>query len=432
MKQLLYGISLILVLLVFNNCKTPVSQNSDAEITKKIDSLLNVKSYFLAQSVYKENSHLLNEFQKLRLGAVLHNLFNDLETSRREINVLFDQYQDSLSNDQAKDLYNVQISNHVKLFEYAKVVESTEILLTQYKKVLSDKEAYDLKNNAIIWNAVSSFPEQKLYKENDSHIPLFSEIAGLKSFHIAYDTLKVPFIFDTGANLSVIIESVAKKMNMQIQDSSVEVNTITGQRIAAHIAVAPYFTIQNMRVENVVFLVFPDEALYIPQIDFQIQGILGYPVIEAMGEIHFLKNDHIYVPLTGTLNCEPNMAIEYLTPYINLFSEGTPLYFSFDTGADSTILYKKYYETFRDSITKNYDQTEVRFAGAAGAIEKEGYKISFTAAVDKMMVTIDSVTVLKESLSKSDDHVYGNIGQDFIQKFDKMILNFDTMCIYFE
>lgn len=63
--------------------------------------------------------------------------------------------------------------------------------------------------------------------------------------------------------------------------------------------------------------------------------------------------------------------------------------------------------------------------------EFDGYLINQTFTIGEKELSLDNVNLLTEKISESET-VYGNIGQDLIQKFDTMILNFNQMFIRFE
>lgn len=63
--------------------------------------------------------------------------------------------------------------------------------------------------------------------------------------------------------------------------------------------------------------------------------------------------------------------------------------------------------------------------------EFDGYVISQTFTIGEKEVSLDNINLLTEKISESET-VYGNIGQDIIQQFDTMILNFNQMFIQFE
>src|SRR5690606_9511800 len=152
-------------------------------------------------------------------------------------------------------------------------------------------------------------------------------------------------IFDTGANFSTVTESTAQKLKIHIMDTTViDVGSITGTKVKSKIGVCPEFSMGDILVKNAVFLVMPDEALAIPQIPFQINGIIGFPVIEAMKEVQLTRSGEFIVPSERSADREQNMALSFLTPVIRL-DEGN---FTFDSGANSTMLYDNYFKKHKD------------------------------------------------------------------------------------
>jgi len=176
-----------------------------------------------------------------------------------------------------------------------------------------------------------------------------------------------------------------------------------------------------------VFLVFPDEALAIPQANFQINGIIGFPVIEAMKEIQLTKKGEFIVPLQKSNYTEQNMAINFLNPVIYLDGEN----YTFDSGANSTTLYESYFAKHKKDIEPAYKETDLTIGGAGGNLTKKGYLVTFKTKVNNEPLVLDSVQLFKEKI-KDDNYFLGNIGQDLIKKFDRMTINFESMFIRFD
>ncbi|MDM1295724.1 hypothetical protein HX021_15640 [Sphingobacterium sp. N143] len=67
---------------------------------------------------------------------------------------------------------------------------------------------------------------------------------------------------------------------------------------------------------------------------------------------------------------------------------------------------------------------------AGGKAEYEGFKIDHTFPMMGKKITLRNISLLKNKIDK--ETVYGNIGQDLIQQFEKMTLNFNHMFVYFD
>jgi len=401
-------------------------------IISKIDSLLDRASYFEARKLISVNKEHIDTLDKLRFNANIYSVFNRPKISNENISILFKDYENEMSKTTKKDLLLIELSNSVKLYEYGKVNEISNLLITDYKDVISENELFGIKNNNIIWEAVKNVPKQEIEFKDDSKLKITRNSIGLKTIELKSENKSHPFIFDTGANISTVTQTQAEALNLKIIDVKVSVSTITGKRVDSKVGIASELSIGNMVFKNVIFLVFPDEALYIPQVNFQLNGILGFPVIEAMKEIHFMKNDELYIPVSRNNNYNSNLAIAYLTPIINLRDSVGEMHFSFDTGASTTSLYISYYEKYKSKIDSSYSKTKISFAGAGGGTEVEGYNIDFSPIINGENTHLPYVALYTDKGKANNLNYYGNIGQDLISKFDKMILNFDKMYIHFE
>ncbi len=276
--------------------------------------------------------------------------------------------------------------------------------------------------------ALSDVPPQQIFFQGETLLALHKDMAGLNNITVSAGGDTLGFIFDTGANLSTVCLSVAEKMGMEIIPSEILVGSITGEKMPAQLAVCSQLSIGKIVVKNVVFLVFPDNQLSFPQIGYKISGILGYPVLEAFGEIQITREGTMIIPQEYSAFSEPsNMAMDGLTPLICL--EGDP--YTFDTGADHTMLYAAYYQDNREDIEENYKPEKIKFGGAGGMREFYGFVIDRSFNISGKEISVEGVHLLKEKI-KETETVYGNIGQDIMGQFGKMIMNFDQMFILFE
>jgi hypothetical protein len=94
---------------------------------------------------------------------------------------------------------------------------------------------------------------------------------------------KGEWIFDTGANMSTITEFEAARMGLTAREAATRVKGSTGAKSPLRVAVAKDFKFGGAKLSNVVFLVLPDRSLFIGPLKYQITGILGLPVIRALG-----------------------------------------------------------------------------------------------------------------------------------------------------
>ena len=422
MKQLKEILILLWILLSLNACV-----RNNETVFNEIYELTEQNNFFKAKKQFELNKNALSKPYQKFIVAVLDNAFNKLGASEQTIEDLI-KNENSIPDSLQFKLYETKYDNALKLCNYKEAKNTILTILNDYKKYLDNEQTDDYENSLKIWTALENVPAQKVDVKKMTNIKMEKDIAGLNTLKMFTDNDSLNFIFDTGANLSTTSLSVAKQLNMKIIPVDIKVGTITGDKVLAKLAVCNNLTMGNIDLFNVIFLVLPDEALSFPQINYQIYGILGFPVIEALKEIRITQNGNFIVPLVESTSSESsNMAMNGLTPLIYINDK----HFTFDTGADQTILYQIFYTENQKEIDEKYQAEKISFGGAGGRKEFDGYNIDYILNIGGEQVKLENINLLKEKIKESET-VYGNIGQDLIQKFDTMIINFDKMFIRFE
>jgi predicted aspartyl protease len=396
----------------------------------EVYKLIEQKNYFTAKELYRVNEKYLSQEYRSYVSAFLNNAFGDLKASDQNIAEILKKGK-SIPDSLKYKLYNVKEDNAVKSYNYREAKEATATLLTRYSHFMSPKEVTDFQNRLKIWTALENEPKQTVSITGDTRLKMEKDKAGINNLKVEAGAATLNFIFDTGANISTTCQSVAKQLNMKIIPTSIEVGTITGSTVAAQLAVCDRMTIGNIEIRNAIFLVLDDANLTFAQIDYRILGIIGFPIIEAMKEIQITQDGYFMVPQKGTtIEYPSNMAMNGLTPLIFMDRK----HFTFDTGADKTMLYETYYQANKAEIDSKYKLDSISFGGAGGLKKFEGFKITHNFTILGKTITLKDIDLLREKRDKDGEaeDVYGNIGQDLIRQFSRMTLNFDKMFIKFD
>jgi hypothetical protein len=231
---------------------------------------------------------------------------------------------------------------------------------------------------------------------------------------------------------SVVSESCAKQMGIHILESTINVGNSIGSKVQSKVGVADSLRIGELLVENVPFLVIPDEMLSFPQDNFVIHGILGFPVMYQMKEITIQKDGCLVVsahPKTRDLH---NLFLDGLSPIALFEAEGDTVLFKIDTGADSSEFSEKYFVSNKDKIIKNATSKLKKMGGAGGIIDSKVYELeNVRLKIGEQKLTIPTIPVLTDKLSFIEKYD-GNLGQDVLMHFNKLILNFEDMYLAFE
>lgn len=420
---------LIFCTIFFLSCKTARKSVSYSEpyLYNKVDSLIKQKDFFNGRDLFYKDSAQFTEVHALLAKASLYNAFNRPADSNAAINKLFEFYEQQLTDAIKLDLLRIKSGNHASLFEYDAAAATVSVVLNSFPLSMRADEITDFQNSLEIWQSLADKPKQVVTKNGTLYMKMQRDKVGLKTITISCDSISMPFVLDTGANFSTVNESTAKKMGLIFIDSAIDVGAITGKIVEARLAICPEFNLGSIKVSNAVFLVFPDESLYFPQIDYQLNGIIGFPVIEALDEIQITRNDELIVPDLSSYYPVQNMALDFLTPIIQINNE----YYSFDTGAASSMLYSKYFKAHPETY-KGLERREFKSGSVGGVVTRSGYLITFSTIINGKKVDVDQVDLYADSTNAQAELFYGNLGQDIIAKFEKITINFDKMFVKFD
>ncbi len=318
----------------------------------------------------------------------------------------------------------------VRNYQYSEAVESLQTIVSQYGHAIDSADLCDYQNSIRLYASIASVKPQCIHKQCDMIIPTYQNEFSHLIVPVLCNGKTVGFVFDTGANLSTITQSVAEEMDLKMINADVTVGSSTDIDVTSQLAVADSIEIGGILYENVVFLVLPDEMLSFPSIGYEIHGIIGFPVISQMEEIRMNQDGTIFTPLEPIDKGFQNMYFDGQSIIVQLIHENDTLHFFLDTGANSSQLSRKYIETHKEEIVAHAKLQHVHRGGAGGMVEVDEYVIDdFTYIIGSQSNTLKHMPV---SMDESHSQYEGVIGQDIFAQFDTMILNFRYMYIDFE
>lgn len=323
----------------------------------------------------------------------------------------------------AARLRRVQLDDDVRLFRYAAGVAAADSLLA-HPDALDSAALRDVANTRRMVAALAGTPPQEVERLGPTTVRL-------EQGHIPVqvnDSLR-HWVFDTGANISTVMRSEATALGMRIIPAAIDVGTSTERRVTADLAVADRLTIGGLRWRHVVFLVLDDSLLTFPG-GFRIPGIIGFPVIEQMGELRIGRDGTLVVPETPPVRTERNLALDELTPLVRVHWSDAPLLCRLDTGADRTEFYEPFYRRYRRWIDR-VARPATRHMGGAGGVSAVPVRVipTMRLALGDTVAVLDSVDVLPNSIVRTPDENFldCNIGHDVFDQFAHYVLNFHDM-----
>ena len=406
-------------------------EDVEIKLIKKLSDLEYHQNYFALKNIIDKPNLVLPLNYHNYYNGLINNIFNDAEKSNVYFNSLIEE-PNALHDSLMKNVYTRKVANHFGLFEYDKAFQNQKTLIEKYSGYLDSLDLVDAKKNLGMYNALKNIGKQRIIKNEDVLIKLKKDKAGLSNLEVNVGSKNVDFIFDTGASISVIQESQAIELGLNILNINIDAIAVTGKKIKSKLAVAKEIKMNNLTVQNVVFLVFKDEDLSFPSADYYIKGIIGYPVIHAMEEIHLTKNNELFIPKKLAHYPNMNLAIDERTPIVEVIYKNDSLSFSLDTGASSTLLYTSFYKKYEKSIRSKYTLQSMKLGGAGGNADTKGYYIdSLSLNIGNKSAILNNVRLNPTKIT-GEGRLDGNLGQDFIKQFQKMIISFKESSLIFE
>ena len=405
------------------------ANTSDAAI-KLLDALLDERDYFRLETKLDSFKDSIDNKHKLYFRSFVDNGFNRNEACIKGINTLLEKYSSTLTDSIKAALILLQGDSYFKLFQYGKAAQSSNKVLNNYSGALDSEKISDIKNDLLIRAALRNISPQETTIHDSTVIEWKQDRIGLIEIPVTSNSKTYDCIFDTRANISSISQTYAVKLGLKMLDVSYEEGSgITGIRFKTGLGIADSLYIGNILVRNAIFQVMPDSILYIAPIKFSLNIVIGFPVIEALKEVHIYKDGRMTIPLEPAKSTLHNLALDGLDPVISVRAENDTLCFHLDLGAGNTALYYEYFERYKSNILKKSRVRFVEYGGAGGLQKKKVYTLpELNLYLGNKQITIDSVDVLTKRIFPTERY-YGNLGQDFVGKFNEIILNFTDMYI---
>jgi gag-polyprotein putative aspartyl protease len=289
----------------------------------------------------------------------------------------------------------------------------------------SDKDA---QNAYAFFGGLAAYGDQKLVVRKPGSVPV-TQFDGNIGASLTINGHAVAFVFDTGANVSVISAGQARLLGLTVHDVNAKMNTATGERISFRIASAPTLRLGNVELNNVAFLVVGDDAEPFVEFPEGQRGIVGLPVLLAAQTLRMHDGvfDVAYKPAAYRRD-SANICAYGPTLSVLLTLDGKPMNFALDTGATHTDLYRPFARDFSNLIAAGHNETFTQ----KGIGSTEEFPVVDLPPVHFEVAghptTLDPARVfMKPSVSGDSDYFYGNLGMDLLGQGRELSFDFRAM-----
>jgi hypothetical protein len=243
------------------------------------------------------------------------------------------------------------------------------------------------------------------------------------------------YLLDTGANISVVSVSEARRLGLTVQGSG-SGKDYAGNRVPFQTAVAAEFRLGGIVLHHVAFGVVPDAQQPFAGLPVGRRGILGIPILLAAQTWRWTKDGKLEAGFAST-GCgtaggksSGNLAFAGSSPVLRAEYGAVPLVFSLDTGATATNLWPLFARRYSTRLSS---RGKVKIEGVGGSRQVAGATLAeFALAIGDRTLRLKNVKVETKTVSPGSRERYGNLGLDLLAGASRVTLDFAAMCLAVE
>lgn len=316
-----------------------------------------------------------------------------------------------------------------------KLLESAYLREGKYREALVQANAVlalrpgdsDVRDDRPLLAALGEYPDQTIESKRVTTVEL--EDSGLPfSIH----GVQAAYWFDTGAEMSVMSESEAKRFGLRVLAVPVKVGDVNGAQVDSRVAVADELSIGPIRLKHVAFLVLSDDRPPFNEGSPGSRGLIGIPVLLALERFvwHADKKFEIGAESSNKPAPHAELCFDGQHPIARIQVENRSLAFTLDTGATTTDLYPPFAATFSELIRTLAKTESHKTEGVGGAKNVDAATLpSLQLSIGGFPVVLSPAPVMLTPTSETSKFFYGNLGIDLLQQAKKTSFDFVALTL---
>jgi len=291
------------------------------------------------------------------------------------------------------------------------------------------KERDDAQRLGALARALSTAPRQSVESLAPSRVATRRDKVGLSRADATVNGHVQDAVLDTGAGLSVVSASTAKRLGLRLLDAAATIDSASRDAVPTRIGIADRFAFAGLELRNVAFLVLDDAQLELPVPGgYTIDAIIGFPVLREFKRLRFERDGFLVPePAVQAHTGKENLRIVASALYVETTLREVPVALHLDTGGPRSFLSSRFVQRhphFADGLP----QQDERMAGAGGATVRRVARIP--DAVLELAGTrarVRELTIVTKDGEDVQAQNFGLMGGDVLDQFDAWTLDFEAM-----
>jgi len=411
---------------------TGVTSGLDTEA--RLEALLTDHQYFRIESEVDQMPPEQAQFYR----GILANRNNDPKASIQLLAPLVDKVFASGNVEQEKLLRKALAEDYLRTGDMAKASKAFQAYSERMQGRLSAEEQDEIELPLKLAPLAAANPPMTVEPYEPFLLQITRNPLGLTELPVYVDARPHSWMMDPTAPFNLIARSEAKEAGLKVSEEFATIHTLTGRPIQVHMTVIPRFTIGGrITFRNMTAFVFEDADYSFPRSHYQVEGVLGYAALSALGSLTITSDATVEVrpfkPVLATEKEDPPMSgarffLDGDRMILALGPKGQERMFQVDAGGQQTYLTSRYF----DEHAENFNGQKMELFSVPGAQNKPPQPAFLAETIPLTVGPADvdahyvQVLTQPSGMAALDD-VYGVLGMDFLDQLKAYTFDYRTM-----
>ncbi len=376
--------------------------------------------------------------------GLLANRDNDVRKSIELLEPLVDEVSAGGDATAEKLVRKALAEDYLREGDLTRSAAAYQALATRLEGKLSRDEQDEIDMPLHMLPLAANHPPMTVDPCDPFEIQVSRNLLGLTDLPVFVDARPHSWLLDPTAPFNLISRSQAKEAGLKISEETATIHSLTGRAIQVHTTVIPRFTISGqLTFHDMTAFVFDDADYYFPQLKYQVQGVLGYAALQALGSLTVTDNGTVFVRPTKQIS--PPAGDDKMAGGVRFFLDGDQMIlalgssgnadpggaermFAVDAAGQQTYLTSRYYAEHSGEF--NGQKLHLfSLIGQPQIAPVPAYTTeTATLAVGTISEDVHYITVLTQPLGSAvRDDVYGILGVDALEQLGTYTFDYRTM-----
>jgi clan AA aspartic protease (TIGR02281 family) len=232
-------------------------------------------------------------------------------------------------------------------------------------------ERSDIRNARQVFGAVSDGRNQRV---QFGSVTFRCDVSDGVRMPLSVNGQPVSWLLDTGANIGMVSEAEARRVGLDVHDSTGQASDLAGGTTRIRTAQLGRMVIGGTEIRDVPVIVLPESQPPWNELPAGKQGIIGLPVALALEPIRWTKSGACQTGRVASREhgSHSNLVFDQFNLLVRVESERRPLDFIFDTGNQrETQLWERFARDFSGLVKEQGSKGTVRITQIGGSSERD-------------------------------------------------------------